>query len=349
MTVLGVRFGLLRALVVAAAAFAAATALAQEAQEKPFDEDALLAAEQPPPAPPGFKSPLEVMLAIQMGKVPLISLGNVSLPEGVVEQKDIEYGKVGDRQLLLDLYAPANMDAPAPALVFMHGGGWEKGQRGDYKFYAVRFAKRGYVVATVSYRFTDEATFPACIQDVKCAVRWMRANADKYHIDPKHIGAVGGSAGGYLAMMLGYTAGVAEFEGDGGHAEQSSAVQAVVDFYGPCDLTDPLSRNHPVILKLYGGKTYEEIPQQYELGSPIKHLDKTDPPTLIFHGTIDELVPLEHSQRLAKELSGLGVPCELEIFEGYPHTMDMARDVNVRCQWFMNRFFAKYLPLPAKK
>jgi acetyl esterase/lipase len=244
---------------------------------------------------------------------------------------------------------PEKIDAPVPGLIFIHGGGWESGGKGDYRYYAVRYAKRGYVAASISYRFVQEAAFPACVQDAKCAVRWMRANADKYHVNPNQIAVIGGSAGGHLAMMAGYSAGVPELEGDGGYAGVSSAVQAVVDFYGPCDLTGPEQRNHPTILKLFGGKTYEETPQQYELASPIRHLDKSDPPTLIFHGTIDDVVPIEQSERLAKQLTELGIPCQYERIEGYPHTMDLARDVNVRCQWFMNRFLARYLPLPATK
>jgi len=141
--------------------------------------------------------------------------------------------------------------------------GWAKGDRKDYKYYTVRYAKRGYVVATISYRFVKEAIFPAYVQDAKCAVRWMRANADKYPIDPKRIVAIGGSAGGHLAMMLGYSAGVPELEGNGGHAKFSSAVQVVVNLY-------------------------------------------------------DRL-------------------------QGYPHTMDLSREVNVRCQWFINRFLEEYL------
>ena len=310
-----------------------------------FDEAALLAAPEPPPAPPGFKSYEAAMAAILMKLVPIIPVEQgVPVPEGVVELKDLEYGKVGDRRLLLDLYMPEGLTKPAPGLIFIHGGGWRKGDKSDYKYYTVRYAQRGYVVATISYRFVQEATFPACVQDAKCAVRWMRANAANYHIDPNKIAAIGGSAGGHLAMMLGYSAGVAELEGDGGHAEYSSAVQAVVDLYGPCDLTVASDRDHPTVRQFFGGRTYEEATEAYSLASPIKHLDKSDPPTLIFHGTIDELVPVAQSDTLAKRLGALGIPCEYERIEGFPHTMDIARDVNVRCQWFINRFLKKHLP-----
>lgn len=221
--------------------------------------------------------------------------------------------------------------------------GWAKGDRKDYKYYTVRYAKRGYVVATISYRLVKEAIFPACVQDAKCAVRWMRANADRYHIDPKRIAAIGGSAGGHLAMMLGYSAGVPELEGKGGHAKFSSAVQAVVNLYGPVDLTGPEARDHPTVLAFFGGKTYEEVRRHYELASPIKHLDKKDPPTLILHGTIDELVPIAQADTLAKKLKELGIPFVYDRLEGYPHTMDLSLEVNIRCQWFINRFLEEHL------
>ncbi|MBN1343718.1 MAG: alpha/beta hydrolase [Phycisphaerae bacterium] len=308
------------------------------------DEAALLARDAPPSVGRGFKSLDQVKLAIATGWIQLIDFQHEPpIPDGVELIENVEYGRVGDRPLLLDLYLPKGLTKPVPGLIFIHGGGWSKGSKKDYRYYAVRYAKRGYVVASISYRLIKEATFPACIQDAKCAVRWMRASAKKYHIDPKRIAAIGGSAGGHLAMMLGYSAGVPELEGNGGHAKCSSAVQAVVDLYGPVDLTVPYARNHPTVLGFFGGKTYDKVPEQYKMASPITHLDKNDPPTLILQGTIDELVPVEQADMLAKQLKELGVPCVYDRVEGYPHTMDLARLVNIRCQWFINRFLDKYL------
>jgi len=309
-----------------------------------IDEAKLLAGKTPPPIPPGFASQEEVMKAVKAGEIVMLSPKMyIPMPKGVAWIKNIEYGKVGDRPLLLDLYTPKDLDKPVPGLIFIHGGGWAGGDKRDYKYYTVRYAKRGYVVASISYRFVKEAPFPACVQDAKCAVRWMRANAKKYHIDPKRIAAIGGSAGGHLSMMLGYSAGVPELEGDGGHAEYSSAVQAVVNLYGPVDLTVPEARTHPTILAFFAGKTYDEVPDQYALASPITHLDKSDPPTLILHGTIDDLVPIEQADTLAARLEKLGIPCTYDRVEGYPHTMDVAKAVNVRCQWFINRFLEEHL------
>ena len=298
----------------------------------------------PPPAPPGFASQDEAQKAALSGKFAFILLtAPVPLPEGVVEKKDIEYGNVGGkRPLLLDLYMPDKLDKPAPGLIFIHGGGWQGGNRTDYKYYTVRYAKRGYVVASISYRFAPEASFPAAVQDAKCAVRWMRENAATYHVNPDKIAAIGGSAGGYLAMMIGYSSDVPELEGDGGHAGVSSRVQAVVDFYGPTNLDCMEGRTADVVRKFIG-KTYEEAPELYKLASPITHLTKDDPPTLIIQGTVDSTVPVAQSDQLAAKLKELGIPYVYEKFEGWPHTMDIAIDVNKRCQWFMNHFFDKYL------
>jgi acetyl esterase/lipase len=170
----------------------------------------------------------------------------------------------------------------------------------------------------------------------------MRANAPKYHVNPDKIGVIGGSAGGYLAMMVGYSPDVPDLEGDGGWPGVSSRVQAVVNFYGPSDLECEQAREADVVKKFLG-KTYQEDPALYTKATPMHYLAKNVPPTLIFHGTIDDTVPVWQSDKLAEKLKELGVPCDYDKFDGWPHTMDLAIDVNKRCQWFMNKFFARYL------
>jgi len=174
----------------------------------------------------------------------------------------------------------------------------------------------------------------------------MRANAGELHVNPKLIGAIGGSAGGHLAMMIGYTADVPKLEGHGGHRGVSSRVQAVVDLYGPTDLTTPFAVNNPTAINFLGGRKIGEARKQYELASPITHVTKDDPPTLIFHGSIDETVPIAQSDMLAKKLRTVGVPVQYDRLIGWPHTMDAAEVVNRRCRRLMIRFFDKYLPLP---
>lgn len=302
------------------------------------------AQDSPPPAP-GYKTPAAVMAAIVAGEIKLTKAPK-EMPEGVIEQKNIEYGKVGDRSLQLDLYAPEKISKPVPGLIFIHGGGWTGGSRDVYKPYTVSYAKKGYVAATISYRFSGEATFPAAVEDAKCAVRWLRANSAKYHVDPNKIAVIGGSAGGHLSLMVGYSSEVPELEGDGGNPKVSSRVQAVVDLYGPYDLTTDFARKAGVVKKFLGDKTYDEAPELYKRASPMTYLTKNDPPTLILHGTIDDVVPIEQSDRLAARLKELGIPVVYDRLEGWPHTMDAAEIVNQRCQYFMGSFFAKYLPLP---
>jgi len=319
------------------------TLSATAAEEPQLDEFGVPLGDTPPPMPKGYANEQDAMVDALTGTVPVIDIhGEMPLPEGVVEELDIQYGKGGDKPLLLNLYRPAKLEKPAPGLIFIHGGGWTSGHRKDYKYYTIRYAKRGFVVATISYRFSQDAPFPAAVQDAKCAVRWMRANAGKYNIDPDHIAAIGGSAGGYLSMMLGYTSDVPELEGDGGWEGVSSRVQAVVNLYGPADVDCEAARNVDVVTKFLG-KPYSEIAKQYELASPYRHITPDDPPTLILHGTIDTIVPVQQSDMLAEKLKAAGVPCLYEKFEGWPHTMDIALPVNVRCQWLMNKLFNQYL------
>lgn len=324
-------------------ASAASTSKANQAKAQPFaDERKLLATPVPPAVPPGFTSTKQAIAGLLGRKLTMLPL-NQPIPNvpGVTVHKDVEYGRAGLRRLLLDLYLPDGLTKPTPALLFIHGGGWKGGKKEDYAYYCIRYAARGYVVASVSYRLVGEATFPACIHDVKCAVRWMRAQAKKYHIDPKRIAAIGGSAGGHLSMMLGYSAGVAELEGQGGWPDQSSAVQAVVNLYGPTDLTVEVARTHPTVVEFMGGKSYDDHPEMYKLASPLHHLDKDDAPTLILHGTIDDLVPIEQADMLAGRLAELGIPYDYDRLHGYPHTMDVAKEVNLRCRWFINRFLER--------
>ncbi len=295
-----------------------------------------------PPMPEGYSSEMMIKTAFLLNQIKLIDAKNVIVPDNVIEQMDIEYGKAGDKSLQLDLYSPKEMNKPAPGIIFIHGGGWKSGHRRDMKFYTVNFAKRGYVCATVSYRLTGEALFPAAVQDVKCAVRWMRANAGKYNIDPDRIVVSGNSAGGYLSLMTGYSSDVPELEGDSGNAGVSSRPRAVINFYGPVDLTTDFARKQSLVVDFLG-KSYDEDPKLHTFASPISHLTKDDPPTLILHGTIDSIVPIKQADMLADKLKSLGIDYFYEKYEGWPHTMDLAEAVNLRCQYQMVQFLEKYL------
>jgi len=220
------------------------------------------------PPPTGYPTENAVLarFALQklgLGDMGLIDIdGEVPLPDGVKAEKGIVYGTGGGTDLALDLYAPEHLDGPVPGIIFIHGGGWRSGKRQDYRLYTARFAAKGYVAATITYRLGAAGYFPNSVEDVKCAVRWMRANAASINVDPDRIAVIGGSAGGYLSMMVGYSSDIPEFEGNGGHEGVSSAVAAVIDIYGPADFTHPENRGHR-LLTTYMQGTYEEMPEKY--------------------------------------------------------------------------------------
>ncbi len=291
--------------------------------------------------PAGYSSVEMIKLAIITRQLPLVDR-EPPVPETVEVKKGIEYGKGGEIPLKLDLYSPKDLETPVPCLVFIHGGGWKSGKREDYHLYCVKFAKMGYVVATISYRLRDVAPYPAAVKDAKCAVRWVRANAKELNIDPNRIAAIGGSAGGYLAMMIGYSSDVKQFEGEGGNPEVSSRVQAVVNLYGPVDLTTEYARNHGLITGFLK-KSYEEDQDIYKQASPLTHLTKDDPPTLILHGTIDDLVPISQADKLAAGLKKQNIPVQYERLKGWPHGMDLAQVVNDYCVLQMHKFLKLHL------
>lgn len=296
-----------------------------------------------PPAP-GYKSQSEVMAAVLLKKVKLVQQAPVEVPENVEEIRDLEYFDPADsKPLRLNLYLPKNRKSPLPTLVFIHGGGWATGGPDDYKFYTVAYAAKGYAAASISYRLVGKAPYPACVQDCRNAIRWLKSNAAKYGLDPDRIAAIGGSAGGHLSMMLGYApAEVPDWDKENPFPGISPKVQAVINFYGPSDLTDDLAKTNSTVIRFFGGKKFAEAGRDYQMASPLTHLDKSDPPTLILHGTIDEIVSVEQSDRLAARLKDLGIPVVYDRLEGWPHTMDMAEVVNRRSQYFMDHFLEKY-------
>jgi acetyl esterase/lipase len=236
------------------------------------------------------------------------------------------FGKVGDRELKLDLYAPAEGNGPFPAVVCVHGGGWRGGNRKQLADLGKGLAQRGYVAVCVEYRLTPKDQFPAQIEDAKCAVRWLRANAKKHKVNPDRIGSVGASAGGHLVCLLGLTLREDKLEGSGDltkeASSQSSAVQAVVSFFGPTDLTreDWSPAVQPLLSDFLGG-TFKDKPENYKKASPIIYAIKgrTRPPFLFFHGTKDPIVAYGQSVLLHEALKKLGADSDLVTMEGHSH------------------------------
>ncbi len=295
--------------------------------------------------PDGYSSETTMKIAYFFGTLDLIEK-DFPVPDDVEEYKDIIYKTVDSTNLKLDIYHAKNISESAPLLLFIHGGAWKKGDKHDYLRYLIDFARKGYVTATVQYRFSNKVKFPAQLQDVKAAIRWLKKNADNYYINSKKVAVIGGSAGGHLAMMAGYTSGISEFNEET-ESPYSSEVQAVVNLYGPADLTTEYAREQSSVTNLIG-KKYNEAPELFQKASPTNYITADDPPTLIFQGTIDELVPFSQSDNLTKQLENAGAQVEYHKLEGWPHTMDLSVEVNEYCQFYMDRFFKKHLFLKSK-
>ena len=233
---------------------------------------------------------------------------------------DLTYAKYGDRTLEMDLYRPKITRGALPAVVCIHGGGWAKGSKANYTKIAQALAGRGYVAVAISYRLSGEAPFPAAIHDCKAAVRFLRANALAYGINPNKIGAIGSSAGGHLAALLATSHGVEELEGKGGNPTHSSRIQAAVPMGAQTDFLSERTREvskERLIWKQFMGGAQQERPKAYRLASPIEHLDKDDPPCLFITGETDDAST--RAAKFRRRMSDLGVSSEIELIDGAPH------------------------------
>lgn len=246
--------------------------------------------------------------------------GKPQPPAGVAFLPDVQYGTGGGQPLTLHLAMPERVDKPAPCIVVIHGGAWRGGDKSQHTAQIFDFAKQGYVSVSVGYRFCPKHRFPAQVEDVKCAVRFLRANAEKYHIDPDRFGAVGFSAGAHLSMMLGVMGKDDGLEGDGGSAGLSSKVQAVVAFFGPTDFNaDDIPPLSVGLLSDFVGVTKDEDQGEREKASPITYVTKDDAPLLIFQGTKDPLVPHTQAYKMADAMTAAGVPGRVELLLGAGH------------------------------
>lgn len=243
------------------------------------------------------------------------------LPRGAKVLRDVEYARLSEkRSLKLDLYlpGPAGKDAARPVVIWVHGGGWRGGSKNGTP--ATALIADGFVVASVEYRLSGEAKFPAQINDCKGAVRFLRANAGKYGLDPNAFGAWGSSAGGHLVALMGTAGDANELEGDvGGNPNVSSRVQAVCDWFGPTDLRSNRRRAIPSPVTLLLGGMPADKPQLARQASPVAFVSKDDPPFLIVHGDRDPVVPLSQSERLHESLKEAGVASELHVVKGAGH------------------------------
>lgn len=269
-------------------------------------------------------------------------------PPGVTYLPDIEYGTGGGEKLRLDLAKPAKMERAAPCILVIHGGAWAKGDKRQHTDLIFNLAQKGYVAATVQYRFCPTHIFPAQVEDVKCATRYLRAHADEHKINPELFGAIGFSAGAHLSMLLGTMGKDDGLEGTGGNADQSSQVQCVVAFFGPTDLsrTDipPVSVN---LVANFLGSTPEEDKGERKRASPLTYLDQGDAPLLMFQGTKDRLVPHTQALVMAEAMTKAGVPGRVELLIGADH--GWGGDDLIRSMEESLRFFGNHLkPKPVR-
>ena len=237
---------------------------------------------------------------------------------------DIRYAQAADHALLLDLYLPNGVDQ-APLLVYVHGGAWRNGSKDSMPLTGL--VDQGFAVASVDYRLSPIARFPAQIHDIKAAIRFLRAKQGEYGYDSSAITITGSSAGGHLAALVGVTNGHKELEGDlGDHRDQSSDIQAIVDYYGASNFLSILRQSTPhglgvriPALQLLLGAQPEVDPTLAKLASPLFHVDNSDPPLLLLHGDQDPQMPINQSHELNGEYEAHGLPVSFEVLYGAAH------------------------------
>lgn len=241
--------------------------------------------------------------------------------DGIKKIADLAYVANGQPRQRLDVYLPAKSTGVRPLVAWIHGGGWTGGSKAGVA--AAPLLAAGYAVASIEYRFSQDAVYPAQIEDCKAAIRWLRAHAAEYEIDPAHIGVWGASAGGHLVALLGTTGEVHDFD-KGENLDQSSAVQCVIDWFGPSDFLhwgdDNAAMNRPdsLVSKLLGGPVSEKG-ELARAASPLSFVTAKAAPFLIMHGDQDTIVPLQQSESLNLALQKAGVPSELITIKGSGH------------------------------
>jgi len=263
--------------------------------------------------------------------------------------RDLEYVPAGHERNKLDLYLPeqGQTSSPLPLIIWVHGGGWRNGSKDNCR--ATRFLGKGYAVASINYRLSSHAVFPAQIEDCKAAVRWLRVNAKKYNLDAERFGVWGSSAGGHLVALLGTAGDIKDFD-KGQNLNVSSRVQAVCDYYGPTDLLKMddfpgrMAHNAPDSpeSKLVGGPI-QENKQAVRRLNPISYVTKNDPPFLILHGDNDQSVPHNQSQLLYEALNKTGVKVTFYTVKGGGHGFKGTDEPDSVREKMVLDFFNKYL------
>ena len=263
-----------------------------------------------------------------IGDYPFISVASRQVPQSVTEIKNISYVRYGNRVLQLDLYLPKKIQQKIPAIIFVHGGGWRAGYRTNFTAFAIAMAERGYAAATISYRLSPEAKYPAAIQDAKAAVRWLRQHAAEYRINPDQIAIAGGSAGGQIASLAGVTDGIQKFDPaikPSQLKKSTSLVQAIINIDGLSDFTshaalfheDDPSKNPSAAGAWFGGR-YNEKPDLWHEASPLFYVNQNTPP-ILFLISNQERFSLGYKDMI-KKMKPLNIPYQVVKIPNSPHS-----------------------------
>ncbi len=269
------------------------------------------------------------------------------------DYSNLEFAKLSNgKSLTLDLYAPKSGTAPAPLIVYIHPGGWSSGSSSMGAEHAAYLVPAGFAVASINYRLSGDSVFPAQINDCKGAIRWLRANALRYNLDAKNVGAFGHSAGAHLAALVGTSGGIKtasssavtmDIEGSvGGNTQYSSAVQAVADFFGPSNLVEFYKITTQGSGTNLVGCAIAMCPDKAKLASPTTYVSRTAPPFLIMHGTADDVVPFSQSQLMDSALRTAGANSAFTAVQGANHGFDVAWS-KPEIQTAVVNFFTTYL------
>ena len=279
---------------------------------------------------------------------------------GVSLLRDLEYARPDGKPQLLDLYLPEKAERPLPLIVWIHGGAWKGGDKHHTPAVPL-MTDQGYAVASINYRLSHEAIFPAQIHDCKAAIRWLRANAEQYHLDQAHIGAWGSSAGGHLVALLGTTGELKALEGEGNNLQYSSRVQAVCDWFGPTDFLQMDAHALPDTKFIHDapdspesqlvGGPIQENKDKVAKANPITYISDDDPPFLIMHGQKDLLVPSHQSELLYDALRKAGIEVMLLRIEEAGHGGEDFRTPEVKTMIidFFNKHLKKGVSTPGEK
>ena len=258
----------------------------------------------------------------------------------VTIESDVVFGTGGGRELRCDIYTPPGLVEAAPAVILVHGGGWQSGDRTQLRGYGILLGRLGYVCVAPEYRLTPESPWPAQIHDVKAAIRWVRAQSDRLGIDPDRIALEGNSAGAHLALLAATTPGDDRFEGDGGSPGVDTSVRAVMAVYPPTAFSHGPRTPGAVPLAALTDSGDDETAHA---ASPLSYVSPHHPPTLLIHGTADTTVPPKASLLLYQALVEAGVPVDLHFYAEQPHAFDALPAFGRQCAAEMGLFLSRYL------